>query len=328
MQNQGLPLPYGIENLYNSNRHPSQLHANTGLSRYFQRYFIQKIMSVFEWKNLPEDWSVDYFLYSIYLWGYVAIVETKEFGVIPQWCTLRGRDVFYRPTNAVISNPLLRGLMDPKIGVDCALIRMQPDYGGAYDIISYYADLMALCAQTLSINIINSKLSFIGIATNKASAEGMKKAGIIDDTGTFTKEEWIKNGFPLWKPAPMNRGEEPLTISQDDIHELLLAKSAVRSGIEILIKKAGITPAKVYLAGGFGSALSADDAASIGLFPEVLSNRITAVGNTSLKGAMKFLKEASPKTRERLSAIRTMSSEIVLADEDDFERLYISHLTL
>jgi len=161
-----------------------------------------------------------------------------------------------------------------------------------------------------------------------SAVSGMKKAGIIDDTSTFTKEEWIKNGFPLWKPAPMNRGEEPLTISQDDIHELLLAKSAVRSGIEILIKKAGITPAKVYLAGGFGSALSADDAASIGLFPEVLSNRITAVGNTSLKGAMKFLKEASPKTRERLSAIRTMSSEIVLGDEDDFESLYISHLTL
>ena len=43
---------------------------------------------------------------------------------------------------------------------------------------------------------------------------------------------------------------------------------------------------------------------------------------------MKFLKEASPKTRERLSAIRTMSSEIVLADEDDFESLYITHLTL
>ena len=211
MQNQGLPLPYGIENLYSSNRHPSQLHADTGLSRYFQRYFIQKIMSVFEWKNLPDEWSVDYFLYSIFLWGYVAIVETKEFGIIPQWCTLQGRDVFYRPTNVVITNPLLKGLLNPRIGVDCALIRMQPDYGGAYDIISYYADLMALCAQTLSINIINSKLSYIGIANNKATAEGLKKVfdKIIsgEPAVVVDKEMFTEQGRPLFELFQQNLKE-------------------------------------------------------------------------------------------------------------------------
>ena len=174
--NMNMPMTYGMENVYNSRRHPSAMHAEqSGLSRYYQRYLIQKIMSVFEWKNLPEHWSVDYFMYSLYVWGYVAIIKTDKYGIIPQWCTLSGRDVFYRPTTAVISNPLLQGNLTPRIGIDCGLIKMQPDYGGAWDIVSYYADLLALSAQTAAVNIVNSKLSFIATAGTKQAAESLKK---------------------------------------------------------------------------------------------------------------------------------------------------------
>ena len=198
-----LPVSYGLENLYNSNVHPSMLHADSGLSRYFQRYLVQKIMSVFEWKNIPEHWSIDYFLYSLYLWGYVAVINTDKFGVIPQWCTLRGRDIFYRPTNAVISNPLLSGLLEPRIGEECSLIRMQPDYGGAGDIISYYADLLALCSQTTAVNIVNNKLSFIMTARNKQTAESLKK--IYDKLASgepavvVDKDLFTENGKPLFE---------------------------------------------------------------------------------------------------------------------------------
>ena len=201
LETQGLPMPYGIENLYNAGRHPSQLHANTGLSAYFQRYLIQKVMSVFEWEGIPDGWSMDYFMYSLYLWGYVAIIKTDKFGVIPQWCTLYGRDVFYRPTNCVISNPLLRGNLRPRIGRDCALIKMQPDYGGVWDIITFYADLLSLTAQTIAVNIVNSKLSFVMVGQNKQTAESLKKmydklasgepAVVID------KELYTDTGRPL-----------------------------------------------------------------------------------------------------------------------------------
>lgn len=159
-----------------------------------------------------------------------------------------------------------------------------------------------------------------------SAVSAMRAAGIIDENGTFTRDEWIKKGFPLWKPTPANRGEAPITLTQDDIHELLFAKSAVRSGIEILMKRSHLTPSRVYLAGGFGSTLSADEAASIGLFPETLSGRTAAVGNTSLKGAVKFLSEDSPEVRMRLSQIRDKSHEIVLADDKDFEDLYLNNL--
>ena len=208
IETQGLPVPYGIDNLYNAGRQPSQLHANTGLSAYFQRYFIQKIMSVFEWKNIPDSWSMDYFLYSLYLWGYVAIIKTDKYGVIPQWCTLYGRDVFYRPTNVVINNPLLKGDLRPKIGRNCALIKMQPDYGGCWDIISYYADLMALASQTVAVNIVNSKLSFIMTGQNKQTAESLKvlydKLASGEPAVVIDKELFTENGKPLFEMFVQN----------------------------------------------------------------------------------------------------------------------------
>ena len=137
-----------------------------------------------------------------------TIINTDKYGVIPQWCTLSGRNIFYEPTNAVLNNALLRGNLTPRIGTECALIKMQPDYGGAWDIISYYADLMALASQTVAVNIVNSKLSFIFTAKNKQTAESLKKlydklasgepASVID------KELFTEDGRPLFDMLVQN----------------------------------------------------------------------------------------------------------------------------
>lgn len=206
--NQNSAIPYGIENIYNASRHPSAIHTDSGLKRYFERYLIQKIISVYEFDGIPDTWSKDYFYYSLFVWGYVAVIETNKYGIIPQWCTLKGRDVFYRPTNAVISNPLLRGLREPEIGVQCSLIRMQPDYGGAWDIVSFYADMLTLSSQTAAINLLNSKLSYVFTAQNKQAAESLKKLydkiasgepAAIVDRSLFTDD-----GRPLWETFNQN----------------------------------------------------------------------------------------------------------------------------
>ena len=198
-----------MENLYNASRHPSAIHSEeSGLARYFQRYLIQKIISVFEFDGIPDEWAKDYFYYSLFVWGYVAIIETDKWGVIPQWCTLKGRDVFYRPTEAVISNPLIKGLKTPKIGSECALIKMQPDYGGAWDIVTYYADMLTLSSQTAAINLINSKLSYVFTAQNKQSAESLKKLydkiASGDPAVVIDKNLFSDDGRPLWEAFNQN----------------------------------------------------------------------------------------------------------------------------
>jgi len=171
----GAPSYYDHVNVANAVVNPSEIHVNnTGLNRFFERYLLQKCMSVFEWK-MPKNWSKDYFLYCLYCWGFVSVINTDRFGVIPQGCALKGYDVFYRPTTVVVSNPLLKGIKELTINDNCTLFKLQPDYGGVLDIVQFYANMLALSAETAGTNLMNSKLSYYFRAGDKTSAESFKK---------------------------------------------------------------------------------------------------------------------------------------------------------
>ena len=207
----GAPVMYDYANAVNSVVSPSTVHVSgTGLSRFFRRYLLQKAMSVFKWK-LPETWSRDYFLYIMYCWGYIAVINTDKFGVIPQACGLQGYDVFYRPTTAIITNPLLNGMKSLRIDTQCTLFKLQPDYGGIMDLVNYYSDMMALCAETAGVNLFNSKLSYVFAADNKAGAESFKK--LYDNVASgepcvvFDKDLLKKDGTVAWQLFSQNVGQ-------------------------------------------------------------------------------------------------------------------------
>lgn len=169
------PYGYNFIDSYNSVQSPSTVHVkNTGLARFFKRYLLQEAFSVFEW-SMPDSWDKNYFLYVLYVIGYIGIIDTDMFGVIPQHGGLGGYNVFYQPRYMLINNPLFKQTYKPIIGEDCVCLRLEPDYCGIYDIVDYYGDLMALCAESAGGNLLNSKLSFIFAADNKATAESFKK---------------------------------------------------------------------------------------------------------------------------------------------------------
>lgn len=170
-----IPGYYSEINTYNASISPSTVHVkNTALARFFKRYLLQEAMSVFEW-DMPETWDRAYFLYVLYVIGYIGIINTDKFGVIPQHGGLGGYNVFYAPQYMVISNPLFDNSYRPIIDKDCVCLKLEPDYLGLYDIVDYYGDMMALTAETAGVNILNSKLSYVFAADNKASAETYKK---------------------------------------------------------------------------------------------------------------------------------------------------------
>lgn len=177
-----VPVTFDYENIYNSMLQPSEMHSSdTGLGRFFQRYLLQRAISQFKWE-MPNAWEENYFLYCLYTWGFVAVINTDKYGVIPQGCSLKGYNVMYGPRQCVIANPLLRGLREPVIGKECSLIRLQPDYGGVCDLVSFYADMMACTASTAGSNIIASKLAYIFITQNKAGEASLKK--MYDDVAS------------------------------------------------------------------------------------------------------------------------------------------------
>lgn len=198
----GAPIYYDHANLMTSFVQPNTVHSqNTVLVAYFRRYLLQKAISVFKWE-LPDTWSRDYFLYVLYCWGVVAVIETDRYGVIPQGCGLKGYNVMYQPTNAIIANPLLRGILEPRIGVECELFKLQPDFGGIMDLVNSTAEDLALCSEAVSMNVINSKLSYVFAAGNKAAAQSFKhlydeiaegNPAVVLDNRLFTKD-----GKPSW----------------------------------------------------------------------------------------------------------------------------------
>ena len=207
----GAPFFYDYVNQKTGAFTPSTVHvSNTGLSNFFRRYLLQKAFSVFKW-TMPETWSRDYFLYCLYCWGFVAVINTDRFGVIPQGCGLLGYDVFYRPTTAVIANPILRGFKELRIGKQCTLFKLQPDYGGIYDLVSFYADMMALSAETAGVNLLNSRLSYIFTAANKQGAETFKK--LFDRVASgepavvMDKALLKDDGSPAWQAFDQNVGQ-------------------------------------------------------------------------------------------------------------------------
>ena len=168
---------------------------------------MQKAISVFKWQ-LPDTWDKDYFLYTLYGYGYCAVINTEEFGVIPQWGALGGYNVFYRPTYVIITNPLIKEMKRPTIGIDCTIIKLQPDYGSITDLVNYYADMLALCSESIGINMINSHVSTVFPAANKAMAESYKKmydkiaAG--DPAVVVDKNLFDDTGKPVWTPFQAN----------------------------------------------------------------------------------------------------------------------------
>ena len=170
-----VPFSYTDINLRNGTISPSTCHVkNTALREFFSRYLMQKAMSVFKW-DIPKEWAKNYFLYVLFNWGFISVINTERFGVIPQQCGLGGYNVFYQPSTAIISNPLIPGINSLEIGRDCEIIRLTPDWGGIGDLVGYYADQLALAGEAASVNMMNSKLAYVFAANNKAAAESFKK---------------------------------------------------------------------------------------------------------------------------------------------------------
>lgn len=197
------PYDYQTMNYYNAQRSPSTVHCkNTELRRYFFKYLFQKAISIFKW-NIPENWDKDYFLYSIYGAGFIAVLNTEKFGVICQHGSLGGYNLYYRPKYVVISNPLLPSIT-ADIDKDCVIIKLQPDYSPISDIVGFYADQMALASEALGVNLVNVKTGTVFGAEGKAQAESYKKMYDELNSGNpavvIGKKLLDEQGKPTWFP--------------------------------------------------------------------------------------------------------------------------------
>lgn len=158
-------------------------------------------------------------------------------------------------------------------------------------------------------------VGFCGSGILEAVYELLKN-NLIDETGLLA-DAYFDGGYPVGK----------LKITQQDIRQIQLAKSAVFSAIHILLKKAGIAASrieKVYLAGGFGYHLNVKKAIGIGLLPQDFTGKVQAVGNTSLYGAKEILQGRI--TEAELQNTKAACEEIYLSNEPDFQAVFMENM--
>jgi uncharacterized 2Fe-2S/4Fe-4S cluster protein (DUF4445 family) len=119
----------------------------------------------------------------------------------------------------------------------------------------------------------------------------------------------------------------PLVFTQEDIRQMQLAKGAIRTGIDILMKKARLQPSaldKIYIAGSFGSYLDAENLVKIGLLPAVKRERIKNIGNAAAEGAMISL--ISNAGLAKADQIKKKVHHVELANQSDFQERFLQNL--
>ena len=139
---------------------------------YYRYYLLKKLFGRFNFR-IPDSWDKDYMLDALFMEGYFIVTDT-EAGIVPLRCGLTGINIYNHPTTAVVANPVL-GNFDRTIGVDCALVQLQANYGGVYPMINRYATMLAMCDSSIAVNLMNTKAAFVFGASNKAQAETFKK---------------------------------------------------------------------------------------------------------------------------------------------------------
>lgn len=199
--------------LYNNAYKPSNIYNQSNATyMYFWRYLFTKFMSKFD-ITIPDHWERNYFEGILFAKGYIAVFDSKKYGLMAQDCALSGMGLFRQPTHALINNQYFSygGL---EIGRNVALIRCSRDYMGVCDTVNFYAEKLALLDASISMSIVNSKFAYVLAAKNKRAKttieaifdsinEG-KPVVVYDQNADFTKEEpWnfiernVKNSFVL-----------------------------------------------------------------------------------------------------------------------------------
>lgn len=204
-------------------------------------------------------------------------------------------------------------------------------------------DYVSLSDDKISIRTIGNQppIGICGSGLIDLVAE-MLKAGMIEDSGKMTDPSKLsrsdlasrikkseKNGleFYLCRQGEMDSTTD-ITISQRDIRETQLAKSAICVGISKMLALASLNLEQidqVFLAGAFGNYIDKHNAIAIGLLPRIEPDRIITLGNTAGLGACSriLLKDSY----EEMQRIVEVTEHVDLAMQPDFQDMFIKNLS-
>ena len=157
-------------------------------------------------------------------------------------------------------------------------------------------------------------------------------AGVIDADGTIVgdnterTDDVIPDGrtfrYVFYRDATTE-----LSVTQNDVRAVQLAKAALRAGIDLLVEHAG-SPivTDVRLTGAFGAHIDPLHAMVLGLIPDCPLGAVRSVGNAAGAGAVMALLSASARA-EMEAAVRRVE-KIETAIEPRFQELFVAAMAV
>ncbi|MFN3765039.1 MAG: ASKHA domain-containing protein, partial [Aliihoeflea sp.] len=122
-------------------------------------------------------------------------------------------------------------------------------------------------------------------------------------------------------------GKQRITVTQNDVRAIQLAKSALYAGIKLLMEKQGVeTVDTICFAGAFGSFIDPKYAMVLGLIPDCDLSEVKAVGNAAGTGALMALLNRDHR-REIEDTVKRID-KIETALEPHFQQLFIDAMAL
>lgn len=159
-------------------RKPTQVSGIENISSaYYFSYLLRLVKGIFEFKA-PDYWDVDFLLDTLLLNGVFAIFEHNSEPLALN-CQPYGVNVYYKPTNFNIANPVL-GNFSKQIGVDGCIIYLEEDpaYNAEFrtirPLLTKYAYQLASCDKCIDQSLMNSGVAAIFSAPNKKAAESFR----------------------------------------------------------------------------------------------------------------------------------------------------------
>lgn len=195
----------------------------------------------------------------------------------------------------------------------------------------------------VSFSTIRNKkpIGICGSGLIDAVAE-MLKSKILTRSGNFNKDlvnhERLIKTDKSFKFIIVNKDEtsigKDITITQNDIRQIQMAKAAFFSGTRLILQNMGRESLKikqVFLAGAFGNYINSENAKFIGMIPDIPNEKIFQIGNAAGIGAQYCLlnKDLRNKAEQLLNRIQYI--EIAVKEEfqkEYAEAMYFPHLNL
>jgi uncharacterized 2Fe-2S/4Fe-4S cluster protein (DUF4445 family) len=162
------------------------------------------------------------------------------------------------------------------------------------------------------------------------------QTGVIDQNGKFNTSCATKrirpgeDGMEYVLAYRQETGaEEDVVITESGIDNLIRAKAAMFAGYQCLLDKVGLTfqdLEQVIIAGAFGDFIDLEEAITIGLLPEIPTDRYLFIGNGSLLGAK--LISLSNELLDDGERIARKMTNIELSEDPSFMDKYMAGMFL